>query len=287
MMGPGKLSRLIADPGSPALLRGEIWVSPDVLAQAGFARGPQGLVALASSLGADICFFPWPGPAAVPDLKELAELAHFAGLDCGLTIDGPFQRLASAGNVLDVFLELGRDPAGFRRRLNREMEGITKFLGLIEEAGIGLVVIGEDVGYAGGLYFSPEVFHSHLLPFYRVLVGRLSPEGIAVGWHSDGKVAPILPDLLQCGFRFFALEPECVDLLRFKRAHGPRATLIGGVRTEWLTTEEPGPEQQARWREEIRELAGEGGLIVASCCGIHSPLFLSRLRRLYRLFDGI
>ena len=286
MRGPGKLSRLIADPESSGSLRGEIWVSADVLAQGGFAQGPRGRVDLALSLGADICFFPWPGSAAVADLREMAELAHLAGLDCGLTIDGPFQRLASAGNVLDVFLELGRDLAGFRRRLDREMEEIIKFLDLVGEAGIGLVVIGDDVGYAGGLYFSPEVFRSHLLPFYRLAVGRLSSEGIAAGWHSDGSVAPILPDLVQCGFRFFSLEPECVDLLGFKRANGPRISLIGGIRAEWLITEEPGPEQQIRWRNEIDSLAGEGGLIVGSCCGIHSPLFLSRLRRLYRLFDG-
>lgn len=286
MIGPGKLSRLIADPGSSGSLRGEIWVSPDVLAQAGLSRGPRGRVDLALSLEADICFFPWPGPAAYRDLKELRELASQAGLDCGLTIDGPFQRLAAAGNVLDVFLEIGRDPAGFRRRLEREMEEITGFLDSIWDTGIELVVIGDDVGYSGGLYFSPEVFRSHLLPFYRRWVERLSAAEIAAGWHSDGNVASILPDVVRCGFRFFALEPECVDLLGFKRAHGPRATLIGGIRTEWLTTEEPGPEQRARWRSEIEPLAGEGGLIVASCCGIHSPLFLSRLKRLYRLFDG-
>lgn len=286
MTGRGKLSRLIAEPESSGSLRGELWVGPDVLAQAGFARGPRGRVDLALSLEADVCFFPRPEPAEAAAVKDLAELARRAGLDCALTVDGPFQRLAAAGDLLAVFLELGRDPAGFRRRLEREMEEIIGFLAEVGEAGIELVVIGDDVGYSGGLYFSPEVFRSHLLPFYRGAVERLSAAGVAAGWHSDGNVSFILPDMVRCGFRFFALEPECVDLLSFKRVHGPQAILIGGIRSEWLTTEEPGPEQQISWCNDIGSLASEGGFILSSCCGIHSPLFLSRLKRLYRLFNG-
>jgi hypothetical protein len=286
-VGPGKLRRLIEDPCKPALLRGELWVNPGVLSEAGFDRGPLGLVRLASSIGADVCFFHWPESGTAFDLKELAEPAHLAGLDCGLTIDGPFQRLAAKGAVTDILLELGRDPSGFRRLVAREAEGIIASLSAVEESGMELVVIGEDLGYAGGLYFSPEVFRACLLPFYEGMVGRLSLRGIALGWHSDGDVAPLLPDLVTCGFRFFSLEPECVDLLNFKRTHGPRVALIGGIRTDWLVAEEPDRKQQAQWIGEIRDLAGEGGLILASCCGIHNPLFLSHLKRIYRLIDGV
>ncbi len=275
------------DPGGHDLLRGEIWVGPEVLAEAGFDQGPKGVVNFASSLGADVCFFHWPESVPVSDLKELTELAHGTGLDCGLTLDGPFQRLAAKRNVLDVLKELGRNPSDFQGVLAREMEEITESLSLIEQSEMDLVLIGDDLGYAGGLYFSPEVFRSCLLPYYRTLVSRLSSNRIASGWHSDGAVEPILRDLVECGFRFFSLEPECVDLLDFKRAHGSRVTLISGIRAAWLAAKEFDRERQMECFKEISALAREGGLILASSGGLYSPELLPNLRELYRLIEDM
>ena len=94
-MESGKLRRLLADPAVPALLRGELWIDPQVLAAAGLTPGPRGLIGFAATLGADVCFFPWPDGEASVSGRELAALAHGAGLDCALIIDGPFQRLAT------------------------------------------------------------------------------------------------------------------------------------------------------------------------------------------------
>jgi hypothetical protein len=282
---PSKLSSLIAEPDSAVVLRGEIWVSPGVLTEAGFDQDPGGLVGFASSLEADVCFFHWPESALGSDLKELTKLAHGAGLGCGLTIDGPFQRLTATRDVLDILRELGRDRAAFQRLLAREMEEITGILSLIEQSEIDLILVGEDIGYAGGLYFSPEVFRSYLLPCYQVLVSRLGR--MALGWHSDGAVEPILRDLVQCGFRFFSLEPECVDLLNFKRAYGSRVTLISGIRAAWLAAKEFDRERQGECLQEIIALAREGGLILASSGGLYSPELLPNLRELYRLIEDM
>ncbi len=284
-MEPGKLSRLIADPLRPGLLKGEVWISPEVLAATGCEPGPRGLVGFASALGADICFFHWPAAALAVDFKDLAAIARDAGLDWGLTIDGPFQRLTTQRNLLDILQEVGRDLAGFQSLLAREMEEIKEVVDLIRELEIELLVIGEDLGYAGGLYFSPSVFRACLLPLYEVLVKELSGRGIAPGWHSDGNVEPLLPDLVACGFRFFSLEPECVDLAGFKQAYGSQVSLIGGIRVDWLAAREFNPEMQAACRREISTLAAAGGLILASSCGLYHPRFLPNLSRIYRLVE--
>lgn len=286
-MRSGKLSRRPADQASAHLLRGEIWINPEVLAEAGFDRGPRGIIDFAMSLEADICFFHWPESVLSADLRELAEYAHHAGLDCGLTIDGPFQRLTAQRDVLDILRELARDPSGFRSLLAREMEEITEILSLVEDSGIELLLIGDDLGYAGGLYFSPAVFRSSLLPLYEALVKRTSVSGLALGWHSDGDVEPLLQDLVACGFHFFSLEPECVNLLDFKQAYGTRVSLVSGIRVAWLTAKELDGGQLAECRKEISALAGEGGLILASSCGIYSPRFIPNLRQIYRLIDGM
>ena len=285
--GPGKLSRLIAAPERPALLRGEIWIGPEVLSEAGFDQGPKGLVDFASSLGADICFFHWPESAMASDLRELVDLAHAARLDCGLTLNGPFQRLTQTRNLIDLLQELIRDPSTFKTGLAREMEEIAETLDLAKESEINLIVITEDLAYTGGLYFSPQVFRTCLLPFYRVLLSRLSSTRIAVGWHSDGDVAPLLPDLVECGFRFFSLEPEGVDLLGFKRTYGSRVTLIGGIPTAWLVGEVMNEERERECFREMNALTKEGGLILASSTGLYSPKLLPNLKHLYRLANSI
>lgn len=284
---PAKLSRLVANPETPALLRGEIWVNPDVLAEAGFDRGPKGLVRFASSLGAHICFFHWPESVMVSDLKELLDLAHAADVDCGLTINGPFQRLTLTRNVLDLLQELHRNPSGFQAMLAKEMEEIAETLDLVKESEIELIMITEDVAYTGGLYFSPEVFRKVLVPFYSSLVSQLSSTRIALGWHSDGDVSPLLPDLVECGLRFFSLEPECVDLLKFKQSYRSRVFLVGGIRAAWFAGKQLDQDEQRQYLLEIAALLKEGGLILASSCGLYSPAFLLNLRQLYRLAEGL
>jgi hypothetical protein len=108
-----------------------------------------------------------------------------------------------------------------------------------------------------------------------------------LGWHSDGDVSPLLPDLVDCGLRFFSLEPECVDLLNFKQTYRSRVSLAGGIRTAWLSGKSFTPDEQRRCRLEISALLNEGGLIFASSCGLYNPAFLPNLRQLYRLADGL
>ncbi len=284
-MRSGKLSRLLADPRRPGLLKGEVWISPDVLAAAGFEAGPRGLAGFASALGADVCFFHWPAAAPAIDVTDLAAIAREAGLAWALTIDGPFQRLTARRNLLDILQAVGRDLSGFRSLLDREMETIKEVVDSIRELEIELLVIGDDLGYAGGLYFSPAVFRTCFLPLYEVLVQELSGRGIALGWHSDGDVEPLLPDLVACGFRFFFLEPECVDLPGFKQTYGSRVSLVGGIRVDWLAAREFNPEMQAACRREISALAAAGGLILASSCGLYSPQFLPNLKKIYQLVE--
>ena len=80
-----RLAELISSPEKSIILRGEIWVTPEVLASAGFSQEPEGLVELASTMGADICFFSWLNKSTPSDLKQLVELSHGAGMGCGVT----------------------------------------------------------------------------------------------------------------------------------------------------------------------------------------------------------
>ena len=284
---PGSLSNIIRSPDTPALLRGEIWVSPDVLAAAGLDQGPKGLIRFASSVGANICFLHWPESAMASDLNELVALAQTADLECGLTLNGPFQRLTLTNNVLDLLQELHRDPPRLEALLAREMDDIVETFDLLKGSEIKLIMITEDVAYTGGLYFSPEVFRRLLVPFYRSLVNRFCSTRVALGWHSDGDVLPLLPDLVECGLRFFSLEQESVDLLKFKQTYRSRVSLVGGIRAAWFAGQSLNPDDRRHCLLEIETLIKEGGLILASSCGLYSPAFLPNLKQIYLLTENL
>jgi hypothetical protein len=282
-MNSERLRRLIDSPDEPALLRGEIWVNGEVLSEGGFRPGAAGRVEFGLSLGGDIIFFHWPESVVDSDLEAVIGFARGAGLDCGLTVDGPFQRLTCQSNVLDLLRESAVDPSAFRRRLAEQMEEIREVIGWVRGLEIGLLIVTEDIAYTGGTYISPDAFRSLLVPFYRELADLLGMGGIALGWHSDGSVEPLIPDLVDSGVRFFSLEPEAVDLLKVKRTYGSQAILISGIRVEWLSPPQLTEEEERVCVREIEALLGQGGFILASSCGIYDPKFIPALKQIYTL----
>jgi len=285
--GMERLAELIAHPDHSIVLCGEIWVTPEVLAAAGFNQWPKGLAELAFSIRADICFFHWSENLMAHALREIVELSHGLGMGCGLTKDGPFQRLTQTVDLLTILEELGRSPANLQSRIAEEAEKITKDLALAKEIGMDLIILCDDLAYRGGLYFSPSVFQDLILPHYSMLACQVTTNKSALGWHSDGNVSSILPELVDCGFRFFSLESECVDLFDFKGSYTDRVTLIGGIRTSWLTQKKLSRESQEECLKEIRALADKGGLILSSSCGLYNPEFLPVLKEIYQLMGNI
>jgi len=283
--GKEKLARLIAEPSSPLAVRGELFVTPKVLAEVGFDQTPKGIVDFFSSIGADICFYNWTESSNVSGFHEMMELCHKAGLGFGLTIDGPFERLAQTGDLFSLLPEIGTNAAALKSRIADKVEEFEKDLRDIGKFGQGPVLICEDIAYDQGLYFSPVIFRESLLPIYQRVMTAPSLDGSLWGWHSDGNLSTILPDLVKLGIRFFSLESECVDLLKFKRNYRDQVTFVAGLRTAWLVEEDWGDDEEFPGIEEIRSLVNEGGLILSSTCGIYDAHSLQQLRRIYHALE--
>jgi len=284
--GRQKLARLIAEPSSPVLIRGELFVTPKVLAEVGFDQTPAGVVDFASSINADICFYNWTDSSNLSDFHEMMELCCKAGLGLGLTMDGPFERLAQTGDLFSLLQEIGRDPSVLKSRIADKVEEFENDLRAIGSFQEGPILICEDMAYDRGLYFSPAIFRESLLPVYQRVMTDSSLRGSLWGWHSDGNLSAILPDLVNLGIRFFSLETECVDVLKFKRKYRDQVTLIAGLRTAWLVEEDWEHEEEFPGVEEIRSLVNEGGLILSSTCGIYDEPSLQQLRKIYHALEA-
>jgi hypothetical protein len=284
--GKEKLAMLIAEPSSRLAVRGELFVTPEVLAEVGFDQTPTGVVDCASSINAETCFYNWTDSSNSSDFHEMMELCHKAGLGLGLTMDGPFERLAQTGDLFFLLQEIGTNASALTSRIADKVEKFERDLRAIGTFQQGPILICEDIAYDQGLYFSPAIFRESLLPVYQRVITDPSFGGSLWGWHSDGNLSAILPDLVKLGIRFFSLETECVDLLKFKRNYRDQVTFVAGLRTAWLVEEDWEHEGEFPGVEEIRSLVNEGGLILSSTCGIYDAHSLQQLKKIYHALEA-
>lgn len=159
-----------------------------------------------------------------------------------------------------LLLAMAEDPAWVREMF----EVITdQALAMAEEMlGQGFHVDGamgvDDMAYKNGPFFSPAFYREIIMPLHKRFCGFYNARGIPVFLHSDGCLWPILPLLIEAGFR--CINPcesrAGMDLLRLKKEYGTQLAFWGGIDAGLMHQDE------AVIREEIRSkisIAKRGG----------------------------
>lgn len=119
----------------------------------------------------------------------------------------PFQRLCGISGREELLRRLARRPEEVRGDLADEAERITASFEKLISGGVsfdGTWAWG-DLGYAGGLFFSPSCYRRIILPAHKKIFNFLRSRNIPILFHSDGMIYDIIPDLLDAGVR--ALHP--------------------------------------------------------------------------------
>ncbi|MCL6638478.1 MAG: hypothetical protein K6T80_02190 [Firmicutes bacterium] len=283
----GGLKERLFNKGGAGIPRGELWISGAVLRELGLPLKQESFIALSAGIGADLCFFSYTGPvqnipAGSAEMERNIKKAHDRGLLCGVTVDGPFQRAVKEHGFIEIMRGF-YDGARLEKYIAAGTAPAAAELQAAEKAGADLLILCDDIAYSRGLYFSPRQFAAKILPFYHQL--RDSVKETTLGFHSDGKVEPVLDSLLAAGFSVFSLEPEAMNLIDLARAFPAGTILLSGIKSEWLLgafspADLPG-EEIIRY---VDDLKSNCNLILASLCGLTDVNGLNRLKELYKLF---
>ena len=278
----------LAHQGQRRVPRGELWLGSDVFRRPGF-EGEESLQAhirLCQELGMDFLSLPVQEPGYGQasyrrfKLDEVGEAVATSRLFTCAIVDGPFQRSAERPGDLSV-LSARRDEPG-SARLQEMASAIEETIGELVQRGVSAVVIADDIAYHRSTYASPQVIGERLLPLYSRMVGRIRGGGAFALFHSDGNIAPLIPDLISCGFDGLAgCEPECLDLVQLKKTYGSRLTLMTGIRAGLLEPDSPIFARKDDFLREVRTLDKGGGFVMCSACGVNSTEALGRLKTLY------
>jgi len=130
---------------------------------------------------------------------------------------------------------------------------------------VGALWLADDLAYATGLLWSPELMRKFLFPWYREIGSIAKKAGLPLIFHSDGKLGDVIPDLIQAGINaLHPIEPKAMDILEFKRDYGEELCLVGNIDLNYTLTRGTPGEVEVEVKDKIRNLAPGGGYCLGS-----------------------
>lgn len=106
------------------------------------------------------------------------------------------------------------------------------------KAGVDAVWVWDDVGYANGPFFSPNMYREVLAPAYSEILAPFKSKGLPRIVHTDGDVRKLIPDIVAVGFTVMQpLEAKAnMDVRLLKAEYGKALSFIGNIDARVLST---------------------------------------------------
>ncbi len=212
----------------------------------------------------DLEGYPWPLPED-NDYEQLDILSELmpSGMKLITGTNGVYE--VTQNLVDNFFVALVENPEFVARVFARV--GEIKCLvweRLVKHDAVGAMVLGDDLGYTGGLMVSPEILRKFVFPWNRRM-GQLCREyDKPMILHSDGKLYEILDDIIDCGINaLHPIEPKAMDIREVRGKTGGRLALLGHIDVDILargTTEEV----EELTLSVLKRAAPEGGYVAGS-----------------------
>ena len=99
---------------------------------------------------------------------------------------------------------------------------------------------------------------------------RFTKNGGKIIKHSDGKLTPIVPNLLNAGFDgIHPIQPQCMDIEDIKQEFGQKTCLLGNIDCSFLLVFGSEDEVRQNVKETIAKAGPGGGYIISSSNSIH------------------
>jgi len=133
------------------------------------------------------------------------------------------------------------------------------------EAGVDIIRLGDDIGTQRGLLMSKELWCRWLKPrlLEVITAARSIKPDIFIFYHTDGKVDPIIPELIEIGINILnPVQPECMNVYELHREYGKYLTFWGTIGTQTTLPFATVKEIKELVRERIEKIGRFGGLIL-------------------------
>lgn len=151
---------------------------------------------------------------------------------------------------------------------------------------IDLFMTGDDFGTQTGPFMSPAMWRRFLRPGFKAFIDLAKRYGCQVAHHSCGSIAPLIPDLIDCGLDVLnPIQPEVrgMDHGDLKRRFGDRLCFHGSISIQRTLPFGTPDDVRAEVRQRRQTLAPGGGFIF---CTAHNIQADTPLENVLALFDA-
>ncbi len=163
-------------------------------------------------------------------------------------------------------IDLGRNPPLVDYLLEQLTAMHLAMTQVLARSGIDILALDDDVGEPTRMIMSPAMWRRYFKPRFATIISaaRAASPDIAIFWHSDGYIEPIIPDLIEIGVNILnPVQPNVMDPARLKRQYGDRLVFFGTVGTPSLWSWGTPADIRAEVRERIETVGRGGGLIIS------------------------
>jgi uroporphyrinogen decarboxylase len=136
----------------------------------------------------------------------------------------------------------------------------------LAEAGVDVIIFGDDVATQNGMMMSPAIWRKWLKPRWHEVFqqAQQTNRDVHIFYHSDGNIQEIIPDLIEIGVTVLnPVQPECMDPAEIKQQYGDQLAFWGTVGTQTTMPFGTPEEVRAVVKERIETVGKGGGLLIA------------------------
>ena len=193
-----------------------------------------------------------------------------------------FERAWSLRGMENVLLEIALDPGYIGELLDRIVEIRLVVIERYLELGVDGGYFGDDYGAQVSTLFSPRDWRALIKPRLARLFQPFLDRGLPVMMHSDGDIAPIVPDLVEIGLTALnPVQPEVVDHEWLHAEFDGRLAFYGGVSTQTVLPSGSPEEVKVAARKCVADLApNRTGLMLAPSHRMMSDISMENIEAL-------
>jgi uroporphyrinogen decarboxylase len=134
------------------------------------------------------------------------------------------------------------------------------------ELGVDMIWIGDDVGTQNRMLISPKMWRQFLKPRMANFIAEIKSfnPNLKVAYHTDGKIDPIIPDLIEIGLDVLnPIQPASMDPAQLKKEYGDLMCFWGTIDEQHTLPFGVPSDVEAEIRHRLETVGKGGGLILS------------------------
>jgi uroporphyrinogen decarboxylase len=129
---------------------------------------------------------------------------------------------------------------------------------------LDFVLFGDDMAYSNSMMISPEIMCKLFFPWYRKFISICRDAGKLIFFHSDGNIAPVIPDFVDAGLNALnPIEPQAMDIVELKNKYYGQLAFTGNIDVD-LLARGTAAEVENLVKKRLEELSSGGGYMLGS-----------------------